>query len=88
MDRQIGSSQTLRPGAAVRWAYYEERMNRDLGQPIGFGRTAEIYAWQEDQVLKLFYDWFGLENIEKEARITQAVHDSGLPVSAVGEIVR
>ena len=63
-------------------------MNRDLGQPIGFGRTAEIYAWQEDQVLKLFYDWFGLENIEKEARITQAVHDSGLPVPAVGEIVR
>jgi len=34
-----------------------------------------------------FYDWFGLENIEKEARITRAVHASGLPVPAVGEIV-
>ena len=85
----IGSSQTLRAGAAVCWAYcYKESMNRDLGQPIGYGRTAEIYAWQEDKVLKLFYDWFGLENIENEARITQAVHASGLPVPAVGEIVR
>ena len=31
-------------------------MNVDLGQPIAYGRTAEIYAWQEGQVLKLFYE--------------------------------
>lgn len=63
-------------------------MTGDIGQPIAYGRTAEIYAWHPGQVLKLFYDWFKLENIEKEARITQAVHASGLPVPAVGEIVR
>jgi len=62
-------------------------MNSDLGQPIAYGRTAEIYAWHPGQVLKLFYDWFELENIEKEARITRAVHASGLPVPAVGEII-
>ena len=63
-------------------------MNIDLGQPISYGRTAEIYPWNQGEVLKLFYDWFKLENIEKEAWIAQAVHSSGLPVPAVGEIIR
>lgn len=59
----------------------------DLGQPIAYGRTAEIYAWHPGQVLKLFYDGFGLEKIENEARIARAVHASGLPAPAVGEII-
>jgi uncharacterized protein (TIGR02172 family) len=63
-------------------------MIEDLGRPIAYGRTAEIYAWHQEQVLKLFYDWFGLENIEKEARTSRAVHGSGLPTPAVGEIIR
>ena len=63
-------------------------MMTDLGKPIAYGRTAEIYAWQEGQVLKLFYDWYGLESIEYEARIAQVVHASGLPVPAVGDIIR
>lgn len=63
-------------------------MDKDLGSPIAYGRTAEIYAWDEGQVLKLFYDWCGSGNIAYEARIAQAVHASGLPVPAVGEIVQ
>jgi uncharacterized protein (TIGR02172 family) len=63
-------------------------MNGDLSKPIAYGRTAEIYAWQEGWVLKLFHDWFDLENIEYEARIARAIHASGLPVPAVGEIIR
>jgi uncharacterized protein (TIGR02172 family) len=63
-------------------------MNMDLGQPISYGRTSEIYAWKEGQILKLFYDWFGLENIECEARITRTVSNSGYPVPEVGEILR
>lgn len=63
-------------------------MNGDLSRPIAYGRTAEIYAWQEGQVLKLFYDWFELEDIEYEAWIARAIHASGLPVPAVSEIVR
>jgi hypothetical protein len=47
-------------------------MSGGLSQPIAYGRTAEIYAWQEGQVLKLFYDWFELEDIEYEARIGRA----------------
>jgi Ser/Thr protein kinase RdoA (MazF antagonist) len=66
----------------------EHSMNIDLGKPIAYGRTAELYAWNHDQVLKLFYDWYGMDSIEYEARITQAVHASGLPVPAVGDILR
>lgn len=63
-------------------------MNGNLGKPIAYGRTAEIYAWQDGQVLKLFYDWFELESISYELQIAQAVHASGLPVPSVGEIIR
>jgi hypothetical protein len=63
-------------------------MLEDLGKPIAYGRTAEIYAWHSGQVLKLFYDWFSLENIEIEARNTRAVHASGLPAPAVGQIIQ
>jgi uncharacterized protein (TIGR02172 family) len=62
-------------------------MTLELGQPIAYGRTAEIYAWHQTEILKLFYDWFGLENIENEARISRAIHASGLPTQAVGEII-
>jgi uncharacterized protein (TIGR02172 family) len=65
----------------------QANMNEVPGQPIAYGRTAEIFAWGEGQVLKLFYDWFALENIECEAQITRVIHASGLPVPAVGEII-
>ena len=60
----------------------------DLPPPFAVGRTAEIYPWEDDQVLKLFFTWFSLENIEYEQRINNAVYTSGLPVPRVGDIVR
>ena len=62
-------------------------MSRDLGSPIAYGRTSEIYSWDQEHVLKLFYDWVGLESIENEARISRAIYESGLPVPEVGDIV-
>lgn len=62
-------------------------MIKDLGQPIAYGRTAEIYAWKPGQILKLFYDWCMLESIEQEASTTRAIHASGLPVPEVGKII-
>ena len=56
-------------------------------QPIALGRTAEIYAWEDGWVLKLFYDWFSEEAIRTEAKLARAVQAAGLPVPAVGEIV-
>jgi hypothetical protein len=46
-------------------------MENDLGKPIAYGRTAEIYAWGEWQVLKLFYDWVGLGAVQFEQGITE-----------------
>jgi len=63
-------------------------MNAGLGQPIAYGRTSEVYAWEQGKVLKLFYDWFELENIENEMRIGRVIHASGLPTPEVGEIIR
>jgi uncharacterized protein (TIGR02172 family) len=65
----------------------ELTMSRDLGNPISSGRTAEIYHWDQEHVLKLFYDWVALESIENEARIACTIYQSGLPVPAMGETV-
>ncbi len=62
-------------------------MSRDLGNPISSGRTAEIYQWDQEHVLKLFYGWVALENIECEAQIAGTIYKSGLPVPEVGEMV-
>ena len=63
-------------------------MNGDLGNPIAYGRTSEIYRWGEKQVLKLFYDLVDLESIENEAQISRTIYESGLPVPEVGKLVR
>ena len=62
-------------------------MSRELGNPVSSGRTAEIYHWDQEHVLKLFYDWVALESIENEARIASTIDKSGLPVPEVGEMV-
>lgn len=63
-------------------------MSADLGTPISSGRTAEIYPWDQEHVLKLFYDWVALESIENEARIACTIYKSGLPIPEVSELVR
>lgn len=55
--------------------------------PIAFGRTAEIYAWDDGWVLKLFHDWFSEESVRTEARLARAVQAAGWPVPAVGQVL-
>lgn len=59
-----------------------------LGEPIAHGRTADIYAWEDGFVLKLFHHWFPFEDVEYEYRIAQAVHASGVRSPAVREITQ
>jgi Ser/Thr protein kinase RdoA (MazF antagonist) len=59
-----------------------------LGQPLARGRTANVYAWETGYVLKLFHDGVDRASVESEAHIARAVHASGLPVPAVGDIIR
>ncbi len=55
---------------------------------IAHGRTADVYVWDDGHVLKLFKNWFDLENIEYELRIARAVHDSGVQTPAVLELIQ
>jgi hypothetical protein len=45
-----------------------------LRPPIAEGRTAEIYLWDENHVLKLYRDWCPPDWVEYEARIAGFVH--------------
>ena len=58
-----------------------------LDSPIATGRTAEIYAWQDGTVLKLYYEWCPRRWLDEELRIARLVHAAGLAVPAPGEIV-
>jgi len=59
-----------------------------LDPPIAIGFTAEVYAWKDGQVLKLFNQGKSERTVEKEARLARIVYSSGLPVPAVGEVVK
>lgn len=63
-------------------------MEKNLGKPFALGRTAEIYPWKNGQILKLFFDFIEPGDIEYELSMNRAVHASGLPVPAPGEIVK
>ena len=49
------------------------------GQLIAKGRTAEVYAWQDNQVLKLFYDWCPADWIQREVEIGRRLSTTSLP---------
>jgi aminoglycoside phosphotransferase (APT) family kinase protein len=46
---------------------------------IARGRTAEVLAWQDGQVVKLFYDWVPESAIEREVRAARIASASDLP---------
>jgi Ser/Thr protein kinase RdoA (MazF antagonist) len=54
---------------------------------IAIGRTAEVYAWNDRQVLKLFRPEWPDEAVEREASIARAVWEAGLPAPSVGNLL-
>jgi uncharacterized protein (TIGR02172 family) len=60
----------------------------EKGELIAEGRTAEVYAWGDKHVLKLFRSWWPLESVEFEARIGRAVYEGGVAAPEVGEIIK
>ena len=65
-------------------------MNKiSLDSPLARGRTADVFAWETGQVLKLFHNWFPLQNIEYEQRISRAVIAGGVRApDVIGEIIQ
>ncbi|HEU5347885.1 MAG TPA: aminoglycoside phosphotransferase family protein [Ktedonobacterales bacterium] len=54
--------------------------------PIAEGRTAEIFAWSEGQVLKLFRPGWEPEVAAHEAAIARTLDATGVPVPRVGDL--
>lgn len=65
-----------------------EMKSISLDQPIAQGHTADVYAWEDGFVLKLFHNWFPPEDVEYEFEIAKAVHASGVKSPAVKEMIQ
>jgi Ser/Thr protein kinase RdoA (MazF antagonist) len=59
-----------------------------LDKPLARGRTADVFEWDDGTILKLFHDWFEIENIEYEFEMAQAVYVSGVNSPQVKELVK
>ena len=55
--------------------------------PLAVGRTAEIFAWDDGRVLKLYREWCPPNWIKYELEIGRIVQDAGLPVPRIGDMV-
>jgi aminoglycoside phosphotransferase (APT) family kinase protein len=58
-----------------------------VGAPFARGRTAEVFAWKDGQVLKLFFDWVPPVWAETEAKVSRLVYEAGLPAPATEGLV-
>ncbi|HKD77326.1 MAG TPA: phosphotransferase, partial [Ktedonobacterales bacterium] len=59
-----------------------------LGPKIGDGRTAEVFAWDEGRVLKLFRPAWARDVAESEAELARRLYDAGVPSPAVFGVVQ
>jgi uncharacterized protein (TIGR02172 family) len=62
-------------------------METALGAPLAQGRTAEVFAWDDGHVLKLFRPGWGADVTRHEAELARAIYASGAPAPQVGEVV-
>src|SRR5688572_30623407 len=63
------------------------KLNVLSSAPIAEGRTAEIYPWDDQHILKLHRDWCPHDWVDYEGWIARSVHAAGVPSPQVGEIV-
>jgi uncharacterized protein (TIGR02172 family) len=61
--------------------------NLPLSSSIAVGFTAEVYAWENGMVLKLFKQGISRQTVEYEANSARLVHAKGLPVPSVGGVI-
>lgn len=57
------------------------------GSPIAEGRTAELYDWDPDHVLKLYHTWCPPHWVEHEAHVARVIAEAGIPTPAAGDVV-
>lgn len=54
-------------------------MSPSPGPLLAVGRTAEVYAWHENEILKLFYAWCSPQWVQQEVKIGQVLTTMSLP---------
>jgi|SRR5690554_862231 len=59
-----------------------------IGKLIGQGRTGEIYEWDKDKVLKLFFEGYPKTVVEYEYNISQKMVENKLPAPKVYDLIR
>ncbi len=57
------------------------------GALIGHGRTADVYAWGEDRVLKLYQAHMPGHLVEQEYNFTRAALAAGIPAPATEQLI-
>jgi uncharacterized protein (TIGR02172 family) len=62
-------------------------MESHTGAQLARGSTADIYAWGDDKVLKLFYPDFSPEYVQYEYQINCKAVETGLPVPRVYQLL-
>ena len=62
-------------------------MKKLFSTPIAQGRTAEIFTWDDQHILKLFREGCPPDWVEYEARIAGAVYEAGIPSPSPGKII-
>ena len=65
----------------------KERTFRKMGPLIASGRQSEIFAWGDNQVLKLLNDHYDASAARDEAEITSAAYRAGLPAPRVDGVM-
>ena len=57
------------------------------GPLLARGRTAELFAWGDRQVLKLLYDWRPTSWISHEVEVGRRLATAGLPLPRVLAVI-
>jgi aminoglycoside phosphotransferase (APT) family kinase protein len=65
-----------------------EDHQQELNRPIAYGRTAEVYTWEDGKVLKLFYDWMPQHSVQVEFEVSRKLASARLPVPQVYDRVQ
>jgi aminoglycoside phosphotransferase (APT) family kinase protein len=58
-----------------------------LRHPLAVGRTAEVFAWDDGQALKLFREGWGRDAAEHEAEVARVIFDAGAPAPRVDGVI-
>lgn len=59
----------------------------DKNELVGRGFTADVFAWDNGRVLKLFHGEYPRSRIENEFHVSRALHSAGLKVPEAFELV-